>query len=270
VAFPEKPRGNEDVLNLRMPFPSEDPLGIPLVGSGPGGFQPPGSLVPYRQKVRPAEPLPEGSLAAHFFLDDFRFEPVWGRPEKGLLYVARIGTALTPDFSLYPRMPLAAQLWQVYRGRWCGAFWRSRGVAVIPTVSWSDERSFPFCFLGIERGSAVAVSTVGLAGRGATGEERAMFRAGYEEMLGRIEPRHVLLYGEGSEDLLGGLSQEVATTVYPSRWRGIREARKTEERDGRRGGEHPGPPTPPSSCERGSAGPDGYGKESGAWSATTA
>jgi hypothetical protein len=247
---PPKPRGGEDVLNLKRPFPSGDPLGLPLVGTGPGGFEPPISLVPYRQKLRPAEPLPEGSLAVHFFLDDFRFESVWGRPEKGLLYVARIGAALTPDFSLYPEMPLAAQLWQVYRNRWCGAFWRSRRVRVIPTVSWSDERSFPFCFLGVEPGSAVAVSTVGLAGRGATDEERGMFRAGYARMLESIEPRRVLLYGEGAEALLGTtLFREAATTVYPSRWRGIREARKQNDR------QEAGPPTPPSSRERGSAGP---------------
>jgi hypothetical protein len=206
-------------------FPSADALGVPLIKAE--GFEP-SYLVPHRQKVRTDRPVEGG--AVHFFLDDERFEPVWKTPEKGLSYVGRLGSALTPDFSLYPEMPLALQLYNVYRNRWCGAFWRSRGVRVIPTVGWSDESSYPFCFLGIEEGSTVAVSTVGLGDprgtRGATEEGRALFRAGFAEMLERISPRLVLLYGEAMEGLLPEEAGRVRIRSYPSRWSGIREERR--------------------------------------------
>ena len=206
-------------------FPSADGLGVPLVAAE--AFEP-SYLVPHRQKVRTDRPLSGG--AVHFFLDDGRFEPVWKTPRKGLSYVEGVGAALTPDFSLYPEMPLALQLFNVYRNRWCGAFWQSRGVRVIPTVGWSDARSYPFCFLGVEEGSTVAVSTVGLGDprgtRGASKEERGLFRAGFAEMLSRISPRLVLLYGEARDGLLPESADRVRIRSYPSRWSSIREERR--------------------------------------------
>lgn len=209
----------------RRIFPSADALGVPLVAAE--DFEP-SYLVPHGQKVRTDRPMAGG--AVHFFLDDGRFEPVWKTPEKGLSYVRGVGVALTPDFSLHPEMPLALQLFNVYRNRWCGAFWRSRGVRVIPSVGWSDAGSYPFCFLGVEPGSAVAVSTVGLGDprgtRGATEDERALFRSGFAEMIRRLRPRLVLLYGEAREGLLPGEASRVRIRSYPSRWSSIREERR--------------------------------------------
>ena len=56
---------------------------------------------------------------------------------------------LSPDFSLFTNMPRALQIESVFKNRWCGAFWQSKGLKVIPTVSWSDEKSFDFCFEGM-------------------------------------------------------------------------------------------------------------------------
>ena len=209
----------------RQTFPSDDALGVPTVAAE--DFEP-SYLIPHRQKIRTDRPVAGG--AVHFFLDDERFEPVWKTPEKGLSYVKGVGAALTPDFSLYPEMPLSLQLFNVYRNRWCGAFWQSRGVRVIPTVGWSDESSYSFCFLGVEEGSVVAVSTVGLGDprgtRGATQDERALFRAGFEEMLRRIQPRQVILYGESYDGLLPEGTDESLLRSYPSRWSSIREERR--------------------------------------------
>ena len=214
-------------------FPSADPLGVPLLKAD--DFVP-AYLVPHRQKVRTDRPVDGG--AVHFFLDDGRFEPVWRTPEKGLSYVRGVGSALTPDFSLYPEMPLALQLYNVYRNRWCGAFWQSRGVRVVPTVGWSDARSYPFCFLGVEESSTVAVSTVGLGNprgtRGASEAERDLFRTGFAEMLARISPRLVLLYGESRDGLLPEEADLVPMRSYASRWSSIREERRrlSEAADG--------------------------------------
>ena len=47
-------------------------------------------------------------------------------------------------------MPLALQIESVFKNRWCGAYWQSKGLKVIPTVSWGDERSFDFCFMFVD------------------------------------------------------------------------------------------------------------------------
>lgn len=222
---------DQDLLNLGSGLkPSLDALGIPLVvreDLDPEGTDEFSYAVPYGQRVRTAEE-PEGGFV-HFFLDDYRFAGAWTRPGRALRYIQPYGSSLTPDFSLYPEMPLALQIFQVYRNRWCGAFWQQEaGITVIPTVGWSDEESFAFCFLGIEEGSAVALSTVGLQ-RGATEEERAMFVSGYEEMVRQIDPSLILVHGETPEKLLSGLSEEaraVPRKAYPSHWRSIKNEKK--------------------------------------------
>ncbi len=37
---------------------------------------------------------------------------------------------LSPDFSMYTNYPEAFQIWQVYRNRWCAAYWQSKGIKV--------------------------------------------------------------------------------------------------------------------------------------------
>ncbi len=226
--------GNEDFLNASRIFGSEDALGMPLIRKEEGRGAP-RYLIPHRARIRTEDEVPGG--AVHFFLEDYRFEAVWKWPARALPYLKGVGAALSPDFSLYPEHPLALQIFNVYRNRWCGAFWQSEGVHVVPTVGWSDEASYPFCFLGIEEGSTVAISTVGLE-RGASPEERELFVGGYEEMLVRLEPKMVLVYGESPQKLLpAGAYSSSAVRTYPSRWKSIREARRRvaeqeEERTG--------------------------------------
>lgn len=150
--------GNEDTLNASRLFASDNGLDIPLVRKEDWR---PDYLIPHRTRIRTRE-KPRGIGAVHFFPEDHRFEPVWKSPHQGISYVRRWGYALTLDFSLYANRPLSVQLWNVYRNRWCGAFWHSEGIRVIPTISWSDYESFSFCFLGVQKGSAAAISIVGV------------------------------------------------------------------------------------------------------------
>lgn len=95
----------------------------------------------------------------HFFTYDWKFGKVYDNPDEELEKLGQYYALFSPDFSVFTNMPLALQIESVFKNRWCGAFWQSRGLRVIPTVSWGDERSFDFCFDGIEEGSAVVVCT---------------------------------------------------------------------------------------------------------------
>ena len=226
------PQGSVDALNtargLGLAFDSEGGLGIPSIPPLPPGTALPDVLIPHKTRLNDQLSLEDEPFtsAVHFFLEDYRFEAVWSTPLKGISYVKRVGFALSPDFSLYRDWPLTLQLFNVYRNRWCGAYWASEGVRVIPTVSWSDEASYPFCFMGVGRGSPVAVSTVGVSL--SDPEERSLFEGGFREMLSRIEPRAVLVQ---AESLPPGLLEDVGlggaeVRLYPPRWKSIREARK--------------------------------------------
>lgn len=200
--------GNWDRLNLRMTFPSQNELGIPGIAAREIL---PGALINYNARNRLT--VPETGDCVHFFLDDYRFETMWTQPERSVSRVARVGMALTPDFSLYPEMPRAVQIWNIYRSRWCGAWMAHHGIIVIPTIGWSDERSWDFAFTGLDPGGTVAISTVGIMR--ASGAEQARFVAGYEAMVDIVRPARVIIYGKRFPDL----SDSVEQVYYdPRRW----------------------------------------------------
>lgn len=216
--------GRFDALHARQLFPSDNDWGIPTLRHTAAG-QVPAWLVPYRQRIRANEPLDDG--AVHFFLDDYRFETVWSRPNKALEALAPYRTLLSPDFSLYRDWPLMLQLWNTYRSRWCGRFWQEQGFTVIPAVSWSTAASYDFCFLGLPRRSIVAVSAVGVNLKNFL--EYQLFVDGYLAMVQRLEPLVVLAYGR-----VPAVCREVVEVVtYPTRWTSIRAARRDgASRDG--------------------------------------
>lgn len=129
----------------------------------------------------------------HFFLDDYQFERVWNKPKKYIEKLKQYEGVLSPDFSLYTDYPLAVQIWNTYRNRWCGKYWQEHGIKVIPTIVWSNKNSYDFCFNGIEKNSTVAVSSVGVLN---DKEAIKLFKNGYKQMLYCLEPEHIIFYGQ--------------------------------------------------------------------------
>jgi hypothetical protein len=103
---------------------------------------------------------------------------------------------LSPDFSPYDDYPLTLQLYNVFRNRWCGAYYQDLGVNVIPTITWSGERSFEFAFEGVEEGSTIALSTVGLWWNK---EYLDLFDVGFDIMNEIIHPEQIIGYGKPIE-----------------------------------------------------------------------
>lgn len=134
---------------------------------------------------------------AHFFLDDYAFERVWNKPKKYLNILTTYESVCSPDFSLYTDYPIAVQIWNVYRNRWCGRYWQKQGIKVIPTVGWSTPESYDFCFLGIKPHSTIAISSIGIL---RSEESKNLFLMGFEEMLEQIKPKHVHFYGDPVPD----------------------------------------------------------------------
>lgn len=209
--------GSFNAHNTRQLFFSDNKWGIPCLKHVPHS-KTPNWLVPYRTRIRSNTHLADG--AVHFFLDDYRFETVWRTPQKALSALQPYSILLTPDFSLYHDWPLALQLWNVYRNRWCGAFWQTHGFTVIPTVSWSSAESYPFCFTGIPKHSLVAISTLGINVTDPL--QHGLFMAGFHAMIEAIQPSAVLCYGEAPAACHA--SAEIHT--YPTRWTNIRAARQ--------------------------------------------
>lgn len=140
--------------------------------------------------------------AVHFFLDDYQFFRVWNRPRDYINTLSQFACVLSPDFSLYTDFPVAMQIYNHYRKHWLGAYWQSFGIKVIPTICWSDERSFEWCFDGEPAGGVVAVSSVGTQNSRAA---KAAFLRGYEAMCERLCPSKIIFYSSVPDECRGNI-----------------------------------------------------------------
>lgn len=134
----------------------------------------------------------EKNVGIHFYLDDYQFERLWNNPEEYVDILKQYECILSPDFSLYMDMPMPMKIWNIYRSRLIGQYYQSQGIKVIPTLSWAEEETFEFCFEGIPKGSIVSISTIGVK---KNKEALKIWKAGVDELIRRIEPSTILIYG---------------------------------------------------------------------------
>ncbi len=142
----------------------------------------------------------------HFFTYDWLFDKVYDKAFDEVEKLKQYYALLSPDFSIFTDMPLPLQIYSVFKNRWCGAYWQSLGLKVIPTISWGDEKSFDFCFEGVEKGSVVAVCTYYRENC-----ERD-FMLGYNKMLEIIQPSLVICYDEPFPSMKGNIKSFLPTT----------------------------------------------------------
>lgn len=151
--------------------------------------------IPFNYVLTCKEPKEKG---VHFFLDDYQFERVWNNIDKYMEVLQRFKAVMSPDFSMFTVNPKALQIYQHFRKHFIGAYWQANGLTVIPTINWSDEKSFVWCFDGEPTNSVVAISTVGSMNSKANKEG---FYKGYDEMKKRLKPKKVLCYGTVPEEI---------------------------------------------------------------------
>lgn len=210
--------GNIDSLNTMNLFESDNEFGIPNLLPN---AEIPKDLIMYGTEVRRSYAQTRGKTV-HFFLDDYKFEPMWNKPIKTLQPIINIGSALSPDFSIYTDYPKALQIFNVYRNRWLGRYWQSFDVKVTPTIAWGDKSTYDFCFMGVPKNNPVAIGTVGIR----SNEAKRIFCEGFEKMCEVLEPSHLIVYGE-SEPL--DFSKYVNNvSKFESYWAKRRQALKGE------------------------------------------
>ncbi len=145
----------------------------------------------------------------HFYLDDQKFDGprgIWNGLNNSNAFkrgfnIERFSGAsaiITPDFSLYLDMPRAMQIWNIYRSRAVGYYLTKLGYYVIPNVRWTDEESYNFAFDGLYKGQIVAVGTLGCS---KVIEDKVLLVNGFIEMIKRIEPKLVIIYGPICKEL---------------------------------------------------------------------
>ena len=213
---------------LRNQFPGKGKLKIPIIPkfeAKPGDFD---DLLLIGFDKTHLEDNNHLDRMVHFFLYDYRFERVWKNPDNDIEKLSRYRAVLSPDFSMYLEMAPVMQIYNVFRNRWCGAYWASKGIRVIPSVNWGDESTFDFCFQGIEKGSTVAVSTYMASESEHHKEQKEWFMVGYNEMLRQIEPEQIICYNTPFPEMEGNI---VYVDYDRSSWRYMNYERSLPKED---------------------------------------
>ena len=140
------------------------------------------------------------TTGVHFYIDDYQFERVWNYPWRFSKVFNEFGAIMSPDFSTYLDFPKAVRVFNHYRKHWCGAYWQEMGATVIPTIEWGKPEDYDWCFDGEPEGGIVAVSNVGIM---RDKELRENYMKGYKEMLVRLQPKEVLMFGHIFDDYPG-------------------------------------------------------------------
>lgn len=155
---------------------------------------------------------PEGK-AVHFFIDDYQFERLWNTPERYVDKLKQYVCVATPDFSPYGDMPLATQIFNIYRKNWIGAYLQQNGVTVIPTVRAStDERSLEFYLDGFPKESIVLISNMWTKNK----EQKEYFMREYRGMVETLNPKKIFMYGKEMDELKENI--EYIKTFTEKRW----------------------------------------------------
>lgn len=162
------------------------------------------------------------------YVYDSDFGDIVRNPQKYVNILSAYPAITSLDNSVYVDSPLTVQIANVYRSRSIGHFFQAKGLTVIPNVRWGDERSYtssvlpePFAFLGLPKHSILCIGTYGAC---KTNEEKYHLRHGLIEMLDRLSPETVLVYGAMPDSVFHGLYNKTQFIQYPD-WMSSRKRR---------------------------------------------
>ena len=166
-----------------------------------------------------------------FFIDDYKFDGprgIWHDAEQALTVLCHFAGVVTPDFSTYQDFPEPLKIYATYRMRLMG-YWLGRNrIAVINNVRWGTEETYRYCFDGIPMHSVVCIGTVGGSPRCTLDRDR--FEKGLYEMVNRIQPHTILVYGSANYRCFEVLKEKGVTIIsFPSQTAVAFERRKSHE-----------------------------------------
>ena len=144
-----------------------------------------------------------------FYEDDHLFERFWNNPRRYLSVLSRFDGVILPDFSVYSDMPLAMQIWNIYRSRAIGCWLQKNGVKIIPNIRFGASPTLDCCCDGISKYGIISVGTLGCL---KDKQYREVFEADLEYIVNRLKPEVLILYGSVPANI-AKLKKEVPKVV---------------------------------------------------------
>lgn len=186
----------------------------------------PENLIAYSDIGRSNQPV---DAFVHFYINDREFDTprggIWNNPTTALQKLKRYRGVITPDFSTYQDMLAADKIYNTRRMRTFGFWLTKQGFEVINNVRWGTPETYEYCFEGIPQNSILSVGTIGCLK-----EKRDWnrFSDGLQEMIKRLRPNTILVYGSAPDELFEKYRSEgISIISYRSRIQLYFDKRKT-------------------------------------------
>ena len=180
----------------------------------PSYFVLPKDCVPYTKRKL----LTSKNVFLHCFVHDFLFSSLITETKKHLEELAQYDGIICPDPTLSIGGSRTINQAQVYFSRAVGFYLQKHGIFAIPCVRWGDESTFDYCFLGVPKNFIVAISTHGCIQpcKENNNLKRRIFSNGLEEMLKRLRPKYVVVYGRMPGDIFNRCKGKTIFLHFPS------------------------------------------------------
>ncbi len=162
----------------------------------------------------------------HFYVFDSKFKYLIANIKTDLKKFRLRDGVITPDYSLISNRSISILQMQTFFSRAVGCYLQKNGISVIPNVRWGEERTYDFCFLGIPEGTIVSISTLGGID---TKIEKEYFIKGLSEMLIRLQPTDVVVYGRNPDCIFERFGNKTNFHFYKSL---IEESHSKDGRNG--------------------------------------
>ncbi len=134
----------------------------------------------------------------HFFIDDWKFQKLFRRPYRYLPILKKFDGVIAPDNSILWNAPYYKQIESIGNSRMMGSWLQRAGLNVVPCVRWGKKETYDFAFDGLQLGGTVAVGTHGAV---RSTETRLIFTEGVPELLRRVQPKTIIVYGSFKESM---------------------------------------------------------------------
>lgn len=180
-------------------------------------------------KIRPTQSIPENvisfgehsscrNLEGHWldhFVDDYKFNGVYVNCDKYLGVYSRVKGIIGTDYSAYRDMSPFMRKANVGRNRIIDYYLQSKGIDVIPVISFAYMSDFAWCLDGLPQNSSVAIST--------NGSMRNLvsyytFIDGVYEIQKRLKPSHLIIAGGPVPELDAKYDNIIYYPNFSQRW----------------------------------------------------
>lgn len=133
-----------------------------------------------------------------FFIDDALFESFWNHPQMSFNNLKRFEGIITTDYSMYPELLPAQNIWNCTRNRVMAYYLQNNGFDAIPVATWCMEEDFEWCFDGLPEMSSIAISSNGCL---SSPYSKRIFLQGVEELQMKKCPSHLIVCGRKIKEL---------------------------------------------------------------------